>query len=59
MKFTLHASSYDWQFIPISGQTFTDSGTQAVHGPPDSTPPATPSIVSSSPPPPATTTRPS
>ena len=53
MKFTLHASSYDWQFIPISGQTFTDSGTQAVHGPPDSTPPATPSIVSSSPPPPA------
>jgi hypothetical protein len=49
MKFTLHASSYDWQFIPISGQTFTDSGTQAVHGPPDSTPPPTPSIVSSSP----------
>ena len=34
IKFTLHASSYDWQFIPISGQTFTDSGTQAVHGAP-------------------------
>ena len=34
MKLTLHASSYDWQFIPIAGQTFTDSGTQAVHGAP-------------------------
>jgi hypothetical protein len=31
IKFTLHASSYDWQFIPIAGETFTDSGTQAVH----------------------------
>ena len=27
LKLTLHASSYDWQFIPIAGQTFTDSGT--------------------------------
>ena len=32
--------SYDWQFMPIAGQTFTDSGTTAVHGaPPDVTPP--------------------
>lgn len=31
LKLTLHASSYDWQFIPIAGQTFTDSGTQACH----------------------------
>jgi hypothetical protein len=30
IKFTLHKSSYDWGFIPISGQTFTDSGTQPV-----------------------------
>lgn len=30
-KLTLHATSYDWQFIPIAGQTFTDSGTQACH----------------------------
>ncbi len=28
LKLTLHSTSYDWQFIPISGQTFTDSGTQ-------------------------------
>ena len=34
MKFTLHPGSYDWQFLPIVGSTFTDSGTQVVHGPP-------------------------
>ncbi len=27
LKLTLHASSYDWQFLPEAGQTFTDSGT--------------------------------
>ena len=26
LKLTLHATSYDWQFIPIAGQIFTDSG---------------------------------
>ena len=26
LKLTLHATSYDWQFVPIAGQTFTDSG---------------------------------
>jgi hypothetical protein len=26
MKFTLHSASYDWQFIPVAGQTATDSG---------------------------------
>jgi hypothetical protein len=34
LKLTLHADSYDWQFIPVAGKTFTDSGTSAVHGPP-------------------------
>ena len=34
MKFTLHATSYDWVFLPIAGSTFTDSGTRAVHGAP-------------------------
>jgi acid phosphatase type 7 len=28
---TLHAHSYDWQFVPVAGKTFTDSGTQATH----------------------------
>jgi hypothetical protein len=31
MQFTLHAASYDWQFIPVAGQTFTDSGSQTCH----------------------------
>jgi hypothetical protein len=26
LKLTLHARSYDWEFIPESGKTFTDSG---------------------------------
>jgi hypothetical protein len=26
LKLTLYANSYDWEFIPIAGQTFTDSG---------------------------------
>jgi hypothetical protein len=26
LKFTLYPTSYDWQFIPIASQTFTDSG---------------------------------
>ena len=39
IKLTLHASSYDWQFLPIAGQTFTDSGTASTHGAPGNTPP--------------------
>jgi PKD repeat protein len=27
MKFTLHANSYDWEFVPVPGETLTDSGT--------------------------------
>src|SRR5688572_3481171 len=26
LKLTLHSTSYDWQFVPIAGQSFTDSG---------------------------------
>jgi chitodextrinase len=26
IKLTLHDNSYDWQFVPIAGKTFTDSG---------------------------------
>jgi len=29
LKMTLRATSYDWQFIPIDGQTFTDNGSAA------------------------------
>jgi hypothetical protein len=31
LKLTLHANSYDWQFIPQPGKTFTDSGTALCH----------------------------
>jgi acid phosphatase type 7 len=27
LKMTLHATSYDWRFVPEAGKTFTDSGT--------------------------------
>jgi Calcineurin-like phosphoesterase len=33
LKLTLHANSYDWKFVPIAGETFTDSGTGTPHGP--------------------------
>jgi len=28
---TLHASSYDWRFVPVAGSTFTDSGSANCH----------------------------
>jgi hypothetical protein len=27
IKLTLHADTYDWEFVPIAGQTFRDAGT--------------------------------
>jgi chitodextrinase len=43
LEITLHPTSYDWQFVPEAGQTFTDSGTTACHGPTsDTTPPTAP-----------------
>lgn len=31
LKLTLHASSYNWQFVPVAGSTFTDSGSSNCH----------------------------
>lgn len=31
LKLTLHASSYDWQFAPATGSSFTDSGSAPCH----------------------------
>jgi acid phosphatase type 7 len=31
LKLTLHPTSYDWQFLPEAGQTFTDSGSTNCH----------------------------
>jgi hypothetical protein len=32
LKLTLHPASYDWQFVPEAGKTFTDTGTGRCHG---------------------------
>lgn len=31
LKLTLHSNSYDWQFMPVVGKTFTDTGTTLCH----------------------------
>ena len=31
LKLTLRKSSFDWQFVPIAGKTFTDTGTASCH----------------------------
>jgi acid phosphatase type 7 len=31
LKLTLHAKTYDWEFIPEAGKTFTDSGSGSCH----------------------------
>jgi hypothetical protein len=41
LKLMLHDQSYGWEFTPIAGQTFTDSGESACHGAPG-TPPTLP-----------------
>lgn len=32
IRFILHPTSYEWQFVPIAGQTFTDSGSATCVG---------------------------
>jgi len=55
LKLTLHSTSYDWQFVPIAGQNFTDSGSSnCVGGGTNPTPTRTPT---SGPGPTATRTR--
>jgi hypothetical protein len=31
LKLTLHSTSYDWKFVPIAGQSFTDTGSTNCH----------------------------
>jgi hypothetical protein len=38
LKMILHDDSYSWEFTPVAGQTFTDSGTSACHGAPGTAP---------------------
>jgi len=31
LKLTLSAGTYTWEFVPVAGQTFTDSGSGSCH----------------------------
>ncbi|MDP9379260.1 MAG: alkaline phosphatase, partial [Chloroflexota bacterium] len=31
LKLTLHPRSYTWQFVPVAGKTYTDSGVSNCH----------------------------
>jgi len=49
LKLTLHSTSYDWEFVPIAGQTFTDAGSGDCVG--TAAPTATPTVTASAVPP--------
>jgi hypothetical protein len=38
LKLTLHPTGYDWEFVPVAGQSFTDSGSDSCHGAPSPSP---------------------
>ena len=57
IKFTLHPTSYNYEFVPITGQTYTDAGSASCHGAPGGGPDTTPpSITLTSPASDSTTT---
>jgi hypothetical protein len=39
LKLTLKPDSYDWQFVPEAGKTFTDQGSTTCHDKPATIPP--------------------
>jgi len=45
IKMTLYPDSYDWEFIPMPGQTFTDAGSSPCVSNPDLPPPPEPSAT--------------
>ena len=45
IKFTLHPTSYNYEFVPITGQTYTDAGSASCHGAPGGGPDTTPPSV--------------
>ncbi len=49
IKLTLHPTSYDWEFIPVEGKTFRDSGTAACVGAPPLAATATPDATQAAP----------
>jgi Bacterial pre-peptidase C-terminal domain len=53
LKLTLHATSYDWQFVPVPGSSYSDSGTGSCHSdlPPNVQKTPSPGIPKPPPPP--------
>jgi chitodextrinase len=52
MKLTLHPNGYDWAFLPVAGQTFTDTGSEACEATtPDTAPPTQPTNLAATTPP--------
>jgi hypothetical protein len=31
LELTLHPTSYNWQFVPVAGQSFSDNGSASCH----------------------------
>ena len=46
LKLTLHATSYDWQYVPEPGKTFTDSGTRNCFTTSSASPTSVPAVTS-------------
>ena len=49
IKLDLSAGSYHWEFVPIAGQAFTDSGNGQCHGAPGSADSSPPTVTQVSP----------
>jgi hypothetical protein len=49
LKLTLYASSYEWEFIPVAGATYTDVGSDTCHGVAPG-PPSGPTVTITAPP---------
>jgi hypothetical protein len=54
LELTLHATGYDWQFVPVAGSSYADSGSGTCWNPaPSPPPPPSPAPPSPAPPSPA------
>jgi hypothetical protein len=42
LKMILHDGSYDWEFVPVAGESFADRGSSSCHGAPEPPPPPPP-----------------
>jgi hypothetical protein len=49
LRLVLHPTSYDWQFIPAAGMSFTDAGSHGCRGVPDTQAPSAPGNLRATP----------